>query len=335
MCCAISICLSCCCPRPSTTTRRCRIAAVSCAAEGQRPARRKTDRKPSEIPFNTGEGLRAAYYVQDDAASYSSFKEHVHQIDLLFPQWLHVDAPTGTLMAMNNDNHREYPVIDGNTVHDPDDTNKVKRVIQAAKEDTEIFPHLNNYNPAHPDLGSGRWAMLADAGKRAALRQQIVRFFTAYPVYRGLSLDIESLPDDASPAYMIFLQELYGDLHARNLRLYVNATVATTDDDLKQIAANADGVMLMNYDEHQVESEPGPIASQDWFVGNLRRALKIVPKEKLICAVGNYGYDWTLSIPASPKAREDASQAAGCEYRGSARLRGLAARLGCRCRPGP
>ena len=62
-------------------------------AKGPRPARRKTSRKPSDIPFNTGEGLRAAYYVQDDAASYSSFKEHVHQIDMLFPQWLHVDAP--------------------------------------------------------------------------------------------------------------------------------------------------------------------------------------------------------------------------------------------------
>ena len=32
-------------------------------AKGQRPARRKTGRKPSDIPFNTGEGLRAAYYV--------------------------------------------------------------------------------------------------------------------------------------------------------------------------------------------------------------------------------------------------------------------------------
>jgi cellulose synthase/poly-beta-1,6-N-acetylglucosamine synthase-like glycosyltransferase/peptidoglycan/xylan/chitin deacetylase (PgdA/CDA1 family) len=32
-------------------------------------------------------------------------------------------------------------------------------------------------------------------------------------------------------------------------------------------------------------------------VANLQRVLKIVPKEKLICALGNYGYDWTLSIP--------------------------------------
>ena len=58
----------------------------------------------------------------------------------------------------------------------------------------------------------------------------------------------------------------------------------------------------MNYDEHEATSEPGPIASQDWFVGNLTRVLKIVPKEKLICAVGNYGYDWTLSIPRSEGA---------------------------------
>ena len=80
--------------------------------KGQRPARRKTTRKPSEIPLNTDEGLRAAYYVQDDEASYSSLKEHVHQIDMLFPQWLHVDSPSGTLMMMSGDNLREYPVIE-------------------------------------------------------------------------------------------------------------------------------------------------------------------------------------------------------------------------------
>ena len=266
-----------------------------------RPARRKSDRKPSEIPFNSGEGLRAAYYVQDDPASYSSFKEHVHQIDLLFPQWLHATSPSGTLMATNNDTHREYPVVDGAAIHDPDDGDKVKHVIQAAREDTEIFPHLNNYNAAAGAWDASFGEILKDPGKRAALRQQIVRFFTAYPVYRGLSLDFESLPDDADPAYMAFIRELYGDLHPRNLRLYVNTAVAASDSDLKQIAANSDGIILMNYDEHQTTSDPGPIASQDWFVDNLRRVLKIVPKEKIICAIANYGYDWTLSAPVEPR----------------------------------
>ena len=276
--------------------------------KGPRPARRKTARKPSEIPFNTGEGLRAAYYVPYDPASYSSFKAHVHQIDLLFPEWLHIDAPQATLLAMSSDNHHEYAVIEGNTVHDPDDQNRIKRVIQAAKEDTEIFPHLNNFNPNTQSWDPAIAAMLADPSKRAALRQQILRFFAAFPAYHGLSLDIENLPDEASPAYMSFLRELSSDLHARNLKLYVNTQILTTDDDFKGIAANSDGVILMNYDEHQIESQPGPIASQEWFVGNLRRVLALVPKEKLICAVGNYGYDWTLSIPGPTNNKKEAGK---------------------------
>jgi len=267
-----------------------------------RPARRKTDRKPSEIPLNSGEGLRAAYYVQDDEASYSSLKQHVHQIDLLFPEWLHVDASQPTLLAINNDTHREYPVIDGATVHDPDEMNKVKRVIQVAKEDTEIFPHLNNFNQGRNLWDPAVAGLLADENRRIQLRQQIIRFFSALPVYRGLSLDIENLPASGQQGYLTFIQELYGDLHQRNLRLYVTAGVSTPDSELKQIAANSDGLVLMNYDEHQTASDPGPIASQEWFVNNLRRVLAIVPKEKLICAIGNYGYDWTLSIP-NPKDR--------------------------------
>ena len=265
------------------------------------PARRKSNRKPSEIPFNSGEGLRAAYYIPDDPASYSSFKEHVHQIDFLFPQWFHATAPSGTLMATNGDTHREYPVVDGATVHDPDEGDKVKHVIQEAREDTEVFPHLNNYNAPAGEWDSKFGNLLKDQARRAALRQQIGRFFTAYPVYHGLSLDFESLGEDADPAYMAFIHELYADMHPRGLQLYVNTAVATSDSDLKQIAANSDGIILMNYDEHQTTSDPGPIAGQDWFVDNLTRVLKVVPKKKLICAVGNYGYDWTLSNPPAPK----------------------------------
>jgi cellulose synthase/poly-beta-1,6-N-acetylglucosamine synthase-like glycosyltransferase/peptidoglycan/xylan/chitin deacetylase (PgdA/CDA1 family)/spore germination protein YaaH len=269
----------------------------------QRPARRKTTRKPSDIPFNTGEGLRAAYYIPDDPASYSSFKEHVRQIDLLFPQWLHVDAPQGLLLGISGDSHREYTVINGASVHDPDESDKVKRVIQASRQDTEIFPHLNNFNPNTQRWDPAIANVLADGNKSAALRQQIVRFFIAFPAYRGLSLDIENLPDSASPAYVRFVHDLYADLHAHKLRLYVNTMVSTTDDDLRGIAANSDGIILMNYDQHEVESQPGPVASQEWFVNNLRHVLTIVPKEKLICAVGNFGYDWTLSIP-NPKDRK-------------------------------
>jgi cellulose synthase/poly-beta-1,6-N-acetylglucosamine synthase-like glycosyltransferase/peptidoglycan/xylan/chitin deacetylase (PgdA/CDA1 family)/spore germination protein YaaH len=269
----------------------------------ERLTHRKDTRKASDVPFNTGEGVRAAFYVEDDAASYSSFKEHVHQIDILFPEWLHVSEPDGNLMAMTSDNRGEYPVVDSHGVHDPDAQNKIKHVIQEAKEDTEVFPHLTSYNTQTQSFDPAIGAVLLDEGKRVALRQQIMRFFAGMPAYHGLSLDFENLPDNANEAYLQFIQELYADMHARNLRLYVNIPALTEDDDLKRYAANADGVLVMNYDEHEVESQPGPIASQKWFLDNLKRILKIVPKEKIICGVGNYGYDWTMSIP-DPKDKK-------------------------------
>ncbi|HUB29025.1 MAG TPA: glycosyltransferase [Terracidiphilus sp.] len=284
-----------------------RTAPAQRGAKPLRPARRKTERKPSDIPFNTGEGLRAAYYVPYDEASYSSFKQHVHQIDILFPEWLHVDVPTGKLVAFDNESHRAYPVVDGGTVHDPDDLNRIKNTIQLAREDTEILPHLNNYNSNTQEWDASIGNFLKDPVNRATLRQQIVRFLTAYPAYRGLSLDFESLNEDASAAYLTFISELYGDLHPRNLKLYVPTGVGADDKTLQTIAANSDGIVLMNYDEHEAASDPGPIASQSWFVANLTRALKVVPKQKVMCALANYGYDWTLSIP--PPAKRGHKQA--------------------------
>ncbi|KAA6456874.1 glycosyltransferase [Acidobacteria bacterium AB60] len=264
--------------------------------------RRKTNRKPSEIALNTGEGIRAAYYAADDATSYSSFKAHVHQIDLLFPEWLHVDAPDAHLLSMSSQNTmQEYRVIDGGVVHDPDDLNKIKHVIQDTRENTEIFPHVNNFNPHTGIWDPAMGDLLADDTRRALLEDQIMQFFGAMPAYHGLSLDFENLRDESLPAYVNFIQELYAKLHERNLRLCVNVAVGLDDKDLKQIADNADWVVLMNYDLHEIESDPGPIAPQQWFIANLQRALKLVPKQKLICAVGNYGYDWTLSIPAPAK----------------------------------
>jgi cellulose synthase/poly-beta-1,6-N-acetylglucosamine synthase-like glycosyltransferase/spore germination protein YaaH/peptidoglycan/xylan/chitin deacetylase (PgdA/CDA1 family) len=258
---------------------------------------RKTQRKPSDVPLNTGEGLRAAYYVQDDPASYSSLKAHVHQIDMLFPQWLHVDSPDGSLMMMSGDNLRELPVIEGSTIHDPDYFNKVKRVIQVAREDTEIYPAINNFNPHTAQWDTGVGAVLSNPVKSASFRDQLLRFLAAYPVYRGLSLDIESISDKDEAAYTSFIQALYPQMHARKLRLYVNVAAGASNSDLKSIAANSDGLMLMNYDQHQTTSDPGPVAAQPWFVGNLERVLKVVPKNKIICGIGNYGYDWMLSIP--------------------------------------
>jgi cellulose synthase/poly-beta-1,6-N-acetylglucosamine synthase-like glycosyltransferase/peptidoglycan/xylan/chitin deacetylase (PgdA/CDA1 family)/spore germination protein YaaH len=261
-----------------------------------RSAHRKTDLKPSDVPLNSGEGLRAAYYVDWDPASYSSLKQHIKQIDLLFPEWVHVVTPDGRLTSYTVDN-RPFTVVDAAGVHTVDRENKVARTIVTNHVDTEIFPLVNNFDPVKgtflPQVGD----FLSHDAARATFLKQIDAFLAANPSYRGISLDFEEIPTDAQPGYKALIAALYNDFHPRNLRLYVNTPVGDDDFDLKYIADNSDGLLLMNYDQHQTESEPGPIASQDWFIDNLRNVLKLVPKEKVICSMGSYGYDWTTALP--------------------------------------
>jgi peptidoglycan-N-acetylglucosamine deacetylase len=266
-----------------------------------RSAHRKTDIKPGDVPLNSGEGLRAAYYVEDDPASYSSLKQHIAQVDLLFPEWLHVITPDGQIKAYAPDN-TPYPLIDRGTVHQVDRESKVARTVTANHVNLDIFPLVNNYDPRKglwiPEIGD----FLSDEARRTSFVQQIHTFLAANPSYRGLSIDFEEIPTAAQPGFRTLIAALYDDLHPRNLRLYVNAPVGDPDWDLKSIADHSDGLLLMNYDEHQDGSEPGPIASQDWFLDNLKTVLKTVPKEKIICSLGNYGYDWTLSLPPAEPA---------------------------------
>ena len=302
------------------------------SAKGQRPARRKTDRRPSEIPFNTGEGLRAAYYVQDDAASYSSLKEHVHQIDMLFAQWFHVNAPSGTLMAMTGDNLHEYPVVEGNTVHDPDSMNRVKNVIQAAREDTEVIPHLNNYNPRTQSWDAGVGDVLKDEGKRAALREQILRFFAAYPIYPGLSLDIESLNDDAVPAYLSFIQELYArDAPAQSAPLCERGRVDAgrrTEADRRQLRRHcADELRRARGQQRSGPGGEPELVHWQPAAGSEDRAQG---KDYLRGGQLRLRLDALDSRPEGPQA----SEAEGAGYGRPLGLRSVAARLGCRRRSG-
>src|SRR5438445_1109146 len=94
----------------------------------RRSAHRRTDTKPSDVQLNSGEGLRAAYYVEDDPASYSSLKQHIGQLDLLFPEWLHVVAPDGRITSYTMDN-RPFAVIDAGGTHQVDRQDKVARTI--------------------------------------------------------------------------------------------------------------------------------------------------------------------------------------------------------------
>jgi cellulose synthase/poly-beta-1,6-N-acetylglucosamine synthase-like glycosyltransferase/peptidoglycan/xylan/chitin deacetylase (PgdA/CDA1 family) len=258
------------------------------------PHRKKPGTKASEITLNSGEPIRAAFYVIWDAGSFSAFQQYGHQIDLLFPEYLHVWTPDGRVQGLGEGNQMFNIVENGRVrVIDPLEGRRQSKVMALIKQErlpTEVFPLINNYNSR-----SGKWedisTLLANPASRANLRQQTLAFL-AGDAYRGLMVDFEEFPIAAQPGYKALLAELYDDLHARNLKLYVSTPVASPEWDYKFIAAHSDGVMLMNYDQHYLGGEPGPVSGQDWFADNLRKALRVIPREKIICGIGNYGSDW-------------------------------------------
>src|SRR5579883_39737 len=241
---------------------------------------------PSQIKLNSEEGIRAGFYVSWDAASFSSLREYAHQIDLLYPEWLHVLTADGHLQGVDEQTNDFFDVIQGSTVRPVD--SKVMPFLKSEDTGMEVFPLVNNFDGANwIDISK----FLENPASRALFRAQVAQFL-ASDKYRGLMVDFEDYPVQAYPSYVIFLQELAGDLHNKNMKLYISAPANTPEYPYAAAGAAVDGVVLMNYDQHDPEHDPGPVAGQDWFTDNLAAAKKSIPLDKLICAIANYGYDW-------------------------------------------
>ena len=264
-----------------------RLATVARAGH-----RRQPRKPPSQLAFNSEQGVRAAFYVPWDAASFSSLREYARQVDLLFPTWLQVLSPDGHLQASDPETNTMFDVVQGQRTRPVDD--RVMPFLKAEDTEMEVYPVVQNFDGT--DFVPGVADFLMDPEAHARFRREI-GLFLASDRYRGLMIDFESFPKKAQPGYVMLLDELSSDLHAKGMKLYVSVQVRNEDFDYKAISAAVDGVVIMNYDEHFPGGTPGPVASQDWFTSNLESAIEEIPKQKLICAIANYGYDW----PERPK----------------------------------
>jgi peptidoglycan-N-acetylglucosamine deacetylase len=188
--------------------------------------------------------------------------------------------------------------------------------LKAKPLDMEVFPVVQNFDGT--DFVPGISDFLNNPQARANFRREIA-LFLATDHYRGLMIDFESFPQAGQPGYVALLNELASDLHAKGMKLYVSVQVRNEDFDYKAISAAVDGVVIMNYDEHFPGGTPGPVASQDWFMDNLDSAVEEIPKEKLICAIGNYGYDWVERPKKGKLPRARPIRASPCRKPGSER----------------
>ena len=267
-------------------------------AKPVRPGRKRKVAALGKIPENY-DPLRAAFYVSWDPTSLASLQQHYHDIDVLIPEVLHSITADGSLHVVTPDGKLHPVPAEGklDTVPDPRLAAKLAEWALTGT-DLQVFALMNNSDGTEFQTAK-LVPMLADPAARHRLIQTTAQYAVAQH-HPGIVLDFESIPEASQQNFTRFIAELASALHAVNVKLMVALPAADWIYDYKTIGRQSDAVILMNYDQHWQTSPPGPIAAQEWFDQNIENMLKLVPPEKLVLGIANYGYDWPVKTKNNP-----------------------------------
>ena len=213
--------------------------------------------------------LYVGFYVPWDQSSTFSLQRHIGELDWLAPVWLTVTGPAHDFKILPDRNGRA--------------------VINATPRRPLILPVIQNFSNGQVDE-AGIESLLADPRARRNLLRQLEGFLLANHG-SGAVFDFENLDRPAQLNYLRLLREARPVFAPHN---WVITAAVPVDEgwDYGRFAALADKLFVMAYDEHSNDGPPGPIASQQWWATAVATAVRQIPRDKLIVAIGNYAYDW-------------------------------------------
>jgi cellulose synthase/poly-beta-1,6-N-acetylglucosamine synthase-like glycosyltransferase/peptidoglycan/xylan/chitin deacetylase (PgdA/CDA1 family)/spore germination protein YaaH len=242
--------------------------------------------RPSELPISksanthsprkAGDPIIAGFFVNWDDNSTTSLREHADDLDWVVCEWGFI-VPGGDSLRMKIDRRVQFTI---------------NQVIADPAQRPAVFLMVSNY-----DAASHKWdpaslrRLLTDRVARQRAITQLTDSVGAYGL-AGVTIDFEEVPPDLTRHVVEFTRALTASLAPRGRR--VTQAVSFNDND-EQLAAYSEAnsyVFLMLYDEHYGRGDPGPVASQQWYVEKARHMLRFIPPSKAIFAVGAYGYDW-------------------------------------------
>lgn len=222
------------------------------------------------------------YYV-NTADGRDSFMSHLKQIDVLSPGWYDANAD-GTITG-----YAHQDVIDA-----------------AHSNGIAIIPLVVNAN-VDPDVGH---AIIADPARRATLAANLVAEARTYG-YAGFQLDFEQIRSSDRDLLTALVQDCASAFHAAGLNLSIAVIPRLPGDatasgvladyfrtwsgayDFRGLAASADFLSFMTYDEHNGVTSPGSVSGTPWMRQALDFSLQGVPPEKATLGLPTYYHDWT------------------------------------------
>jgi len=223
-----------------------------------------------------GQPIVAGFYVNWDDNSLASLSAHADDLDWVVCEWGFL-AAGGDSLHLSVDRRVPYTIA--------------QRVPDEAKRPL-VFAMVTNY-----DSVAKRWDgealrhLLTDTTARNRAIRELTDTVMRYGL-GGVTIDFEEAPRGLTPAIVRFLQLLHAQLAPQGRWLTQALSFNDTDEQLAKFSAVDDKVFLMMYDEHYSGGDPGPVASQQWFVRTSRRMMRVIPPSKVVLALGAYGYDW-------------------------------------------
>jgi len=214
-------------------------------------------------------GIRAAFYVSWDPASYASLKESAKSLNLVIPEWFFINPATSKVEEKID--HKGYELM--------------------RKSGIPIMPMLTNaYQGEFRSAGIAR--ILHSEQRRSAVISQLVATCERHH-FAGINIDFEELREASNESLTAFVRELSTAFHKRGLYVTQDIEPGNEDYDVRELAKYDDYLILMAYDEHSTTSAPGPVSSQQWVGKVLDKLASQIPEQKIILGLGAYGYDWT------------------------------------------
>ena len=161
------------------------------------------------------------------------------------------------------------------------------------------------------EAGARKHLVIAEVGNQAllhfvlspeyGLRDRLVADIAAAALpYDGVVVDFELVPSYDAAAFLEFLSLLDARLGGRMLTVCVPARTRKLDDayDYARLAAVADRLFVMAYDEHWSGSAAGAVASIAWSDRVAAWAVTAAGAAKVIMGMPFYGRGWGDKNPA-------------------------------------
>ena len=246
------------------------------------PAKRRSHTAvvpPPALPAPMVSGLRPlsiGFYINWDEASYESLKRNLDHMDWVIAEWSHLQDNKANPLVTDVD----APALNW---------------IRQTRPQIQVIPMVQN-------LINEKWdsELLAHAIGDQTSRQTLISALTTFVEsnkFAGLCVDFEEPTQATQPALLTFVQELHAVFAPKGLLVVQAVPFDDPDWNYKSYAAANDYTMLMAYDQHYTGSDPGTVAAQDWYEGNLVKRMQDLDPARTLIALGNYGYDWTEGKP--------------------------------------